>query len=475
MEAEAVKAELQLLVGSAWEALETVRDRALSFYEIRKLTPQSRPAALTHPALLVWAELKVHGDAIDGVVQSAANPLWAGGKERENYYLQAAIQQLKPSEVRRNRVALVRLKQDPARSREWMALAFSLPMPNENLILAVVDPVVAFANLKRWKGQQIRGFVMTDNAIVLAHSQESYAGADFQRLAISREGDALSTYRAIDSLPVVSAFAKLGRMPIGVVAERVTQPPEIFSLDSLTGLGALLSLSLAFTGAFGFLRRRKPEVLSPALPPPFSPPLDLPVITAPPSIEKAIQQLSHSSVARSTARSELSEEHQYLLVQFEREVVAVASVERLAHRITDLAARVAKSPVLFFVYSEKLQIAILHTYAGFQNGARPPGMSFPVTTDLLNRVMEGPRERSAEALESYPPLLRLLKTRLATDGLVPPFEAWAVTSYLSPKFLGAMLVLESSTEARANHEPDLARLVRATGLSFLQHASEPRI
>ncbi len=517
-----VTTQTRLLIDGFWSNLEVIRTQAQTFKKIIELNDDARPEG----KILHWAEfgIRANGKGLGEVIHSVANRAWKvshfqhGDRPFEELYLDYVMQRASLRDLRENGVTIVRVRQDPQRAAEWMALVFAVP-GEKSVAVALVDANDAFPVFQRFTaksdGGSLRAYLLGPDGHVIAHSLPSYVNADFSGLPIYTQAaqamfqghrlNGSGTYQAIDKIPVTAAYARPGTLPIGVVVERVVSQHSAASRAVKSGgwqkvLGqiffALGALALLIAACVRVLEWRSPKQDQESAPSPepvagkpgsndeaealaarlLDPQLvrleeieteDLPVLNAEPlSIGATVAgpvttSYQHQALLR-------AQEENTVISGFEEEAARLKDPKQVAERLVQTSSRLCNSPTLFFVFHEGIKTAVLQTHAGFGPGEAPVGMSFPIDQKILDQVQKEVAEGRSASLVEHAPLAHILMARLG----VAHFEAWAVTGYSrlgraagKSKLLGVLIVLQAGIDSASRHD-SLSRMMRTTGLIY---------
>ena len=485
-----VSSQDRLLVDSLWGVIDSIRTRALAIYEIRE--SQGANKAAPAGSLLDWAEVEVQDGRAIAIRQSAINPAWSEGKvikegePADAAYLRAAMRKFDLSQIAQNGVALARIKPDNLTGHEKLALAFSLPQPRKNVIMALVDPEEAFTVFRRWIPKSevgnLRAYLIAGDGRVLVHSQSSYLGADFGGVSLFQndlkpifsgvKASGSSHSSAVDLLPVRAAFTRLGTLPMVAVVERViprnASPFTLnFILDCMIRLTILVVLGFVLVVAnleADSESEKKPERAkkrdanwTTLLSQPSHPVHAQPKTSF---VKPVVEKMRDENEDEEITQPEIhylpeSSAVRVKIEQFEAEALKLKDPRKIAAKMTALVHDLVKKPVLFFTYHAGVKAAILQAYSGFTAENRPPGMSFPLTFDALIRLGE------SDFLNEYEPLARIIQNRLNTK----QFVAWPILGS-DGKLMGALLVLQSRAALEAPEVID--QLLKASGIIYEQ-------
>jgi hypothetical protein len=272
--AEELTSQAKGLADAVQGEIDAIRVRALSLQRIRA----AEPAALPEVPILEWAEFDLTDGGQLGRVRARARGAEALSitPAFEDFLWSGVARGLPTQTLAKDGMAAMRVKQDPARGEEWLALAFQ--GARGTAVVALVDPA-AFTAFRRWsarsEGGSLRAYLVAADGIVLAHSQSAYVGADFSQVPVFAravkkmlDGERLSgagNFDAIDRLPVSAAYVRAGTLPLGVVAERVIAKPALasalFSAPArlgelgISGLQVFSALALLCAGVAFWIRR----------------------------------------------------------------------------------------------------------------------------------------------------------------------------------------------------------------------------
>ncbi len=510
-------AQDRLLVDSLWASIELIKTRALALLEIRKAQAvvPNPSFALPEGVLLHWAELEIKlDDSLLGVRQAARNPAWApaiGWSGFEEFYLQSVLKRLSVAEIRKNGIAVLRMKQDPGRNHEWLALAFA-GSDHNSVVLALVDPEKAFPVFSDWSrkedGDTLRGYLVAADGTVLAHSQPSYVAASFAQVAVfknaladllgRREVDANTrltgnaTSASIDKLMADTAYARLGPLPLAAVVERVTEQPSrnpilASALAAAWGmpgvlaqtLGICLLLCLFLFGGMEWLARKGgrgrldgalrswqasrqalgqeaatlDEVQSPQQEPGSAeiPLLRLEDVQPSQSVEAQFVAELLSAQDQSRVRAE-----KLWVAQLEIEATRTGKdPSQMARRLAQITTQATGCPSFYFGFQEKQGTAILQAHEGLAPGSGPGSMAFRLSDAMMRRIARYHSEGKVASVADDPSLAALIFKRFHAAH----FEAWAVTSSQGA-LVGVLVALLS--DSTGEQRESLNRVLAAT-------------
>jgi hypothetical protein len=488
---EEVIAQDRLLVDAVWSAIETIKAHALSLARVRQVqgAAGAQASALPEGTILHWAELEMREGKLVGVRQSARNPAFqppVSWEAFEGFYLQAAISRMSLSELEQNGVTLLRIKQDPSRNQEWLALAFPASSGAQaNVVLALVDPAEVFPIFRRWTSRSesgnLRGYLVGSDGFVLAHSQRPYVASDFSGTQVFQQGvremlrgqqvSGAGVFKAIDQLPVTVAYARPGTLPLGAVVERVNGKEDaVLASSPLALIRAPGSLLRALTGVFALsllsalfmrrLTRRVPAVRvekSLAPQPQPAPQPELPIVRTDLLETQLLEDLLSAKAGEVEARERHA--HNVLLARFEDEgqrASEAGDARKMAQQVADHARQLAGSPSLFFGYHPKIRAAVLEAHSGFEGERSPEGMSFRLTDGILARISRYQKEGRTASLSDDPNLCLQLAKRLGHSRC----EAWPLMGN-GGQLLGVLAVL-----GRPRGDEAISALLKMTGTLY---------
>ena len=127
---------------------------------------------------------------------------------------------------------------------------------------------------------------------------------------------------------------------------------------------------------------------------------------------------------------------------------------------------------MFFSYLPGVRAAVLVSVAGYPESEKPPGMSFPVTAELEQRVQSHDGGLSTLSLKDFGPLRKLL----LTGSTQSDYDAWLIPSPKDPtgrsktQLLGVLVLMKGNDEsdvARASDtEATIRELLRVSGQHY---------
>ncbi|MBS1962455.1 MAG: hypothetical protein JST04_09580 [Bdellovibrionales bacterium] len=372
----------------------------------------------------------------------------------------------------------------------------------------------------------VKTYLIEDSGLILAHTNAAEVGTRTSALAdLYRRSSHRISSKSWEGFPTTIRFERVPGWNAFLVMEKVHAPVRastnpllilIFISGSLLGI---LFLGLAI------IRPRKPPVagLAPIVPEvaletapipvrtfvprsapvtvaaptpeprrglrelrenpprfiPRAPAVEAPSLAAPVPTNAA-QTASDPAVPNSElarfltarkARSETAEQNRLrrekiLLEEFETEARRAKGRERLETKIVESVSSATKSPALFFRYDPLQGIARLSAEAGYPASRSilgAGGMSFALETGLVTEIHAEVARGRALNLWEYPPLVRVMLTRLG----IANFEAWPMTEARNPhagppRLLGVLVVAESGVDSVLHREFMGALLERAS-------------
>ncbi len=496
-----LSSENHILLQSVLNSIEQIRLQAL---ELENKTMGHPQAPLPKGALLHWAVIKIKNNRLEQAVQTLKNGVL--DSQFENHYLMNVINKMSVTQIFENGVSILRIKQDLHSNSEWLSFGFKGVSSLGTVLVVLVDPSEAFSVFKQLN-PQMRAYLMGSDGYVLAHSQPTYAHADFAGTEVFNLGfhkllqgvkkEDSARLKSIDQNEVFASFIRVGTLPLGVVLEQVVEgggksylkwarksKKIIFTFFGLFCLGMLLVIKLVKKNLNLKFKKTWPQEVSQAASSeiPTVRILDHTPVTQAledwvesdsavsfsPELKRA-QSLEEQSKMRlqDNYKKEMSEENQ-LLDQFEKIASTLRDPQLIAQQMTQVATKLAQSPSLFFTYRSEVQAAILQSDAGFPSGEAPATMSFPLHSDTLQWILEGSKRGDFVSLSQYSPLGNILMARTG----VAHYEAWPVTGYgplgrqaSYPRLLGILVILQAGVDT-ALHEASLKRMLRSTGLIY---------
>lgn len=177
---------------------------------------------------------------------------------------------------------------------------------------------------------------------------------------------------------------------------------------------------------------------------------------------QALEAALNEELLASPARVRGQRQKRIAVARFETEIQDMAADSSVGgtailRKLAAFASELSDSPVLVFRFVPEAKTALLHAYAGFEQGQAPRGASVAVTDELAANAARAAREGKILGLSEYVPLAALLlKSFLATN-----YRAW-VLSDAQGSLLGFLVVLQAGESLLENSE-SLARVIRATG------------
>ncbi len=503
-----LRAESRLIAGVAWKSVEAIRDQALALQQNRSLEHPVLPSG----DLLYWAEVQTRDGHLESVTQSAMNPAWKSAR-LDPSYIKLVAERLNYGQLAQKGAGFLRARKDPQGSSEWGVLAFPVPAHAETVVLAWIEPQQVFSFLERFENQEagkrgeffpaMRGYLVAADGRVLAHSQSSYKMADFAQTQVFTEGvlrifqlhspeTRTGQFRSIDQNLVVMSATRLDPLPLAIVVEQMTVfPSSVSTARGLFTRGLILfflALLPSIGGVWFLLRKRNDynEGLDASLlqigeADEFGIPTiriddGSPILEAIEDYGRISENVAHEITEATPLKASLqaevgpeaNPETSSMISQFDQKVALTQDPRSVVKEMTETAAKLCKSPTLFFVFRSEISAAILLVDAGFPQGGAPATMSFSVSHELLKKIEISAQAGEIFMIGDYEPLSDIL---LARTG-VAHFEAWAVTGYGrlgrqagKPKLLGILVVLQAGMDSIA-HQDSLKRMVRSTGLVY---------
>jgi len=493
-----VTSQAKMVTESLLSQVESLRAQALSYQQARAAAGDQAMPFLAEGPVLHWAELEIRDGKVQRALRSARNPAWNGdtavvaGSDQtyEDYYVHAVSQALNLTELKREGLSAVRVKQDPSSPTEWLAVAFPLPSPASNIVVMLLDPSRAFNVFQTWAGHSeagaLRSYLVAADGYVLAHSVKTYSGNDFSSVPVFRQaiGEMLAgkrasgtgTFVSADQQRVIASYQPLGKLPFGVVVERAVQgssgsalrraPVRVWAglmLQLLAWLG--VSILAAFAVA-QVLRKRMDELLHPR-PNPSEEEVDATVPMVPPSEEVSILGASPAtdSIVRTPSSSleirTASEPRGSELVRsFESATQLLRDPDEIADRLTSVASRLYGCPSLFFAYYPQSHSAVLQAAGGLSHAELNGGLQFAINDQTFLKLLERGTQNGMMSLAQYGPLMRLLQSKMGHSR----FEAWAAIG-MGPKLLGVLVLLNPELTATANAD-DFSLLMQTTSIRY---------
>lgn len=532
--------EVRSLSESLWSEIANIRASALAAHaSLEAASARRSPGSLTEAkrvgerilaesGILYLAELQ-RGSA-EGeyqVKRTLRNPEWKESLNINSDYLQKAAQQISASDLKENGTAVLRLRLDPQRSREWLGFVFEGPEQKVlNLgILAVIDPSSTLRSLKQWgsknAGRAVRSYLIANDGIVVAHSQESYNGANFGSLPLfqnavteaiaGRRLSGAGTYQSVDSIPVRAAYIKARSLPFGVVVESVISESPVgmaavwkrlphtalYWVLGISALGVVVSMALMLA-AYRRNKRLRTEQKAKAIEDneieelqrnlrrasieaarikysqdvlrieEVAPREDAysgenvqPTYSIPASMDEQMIEFALSRELREDAQSARSNlAKRVAMAQFEMDMELLDQPNKLAQRTTNFLHQMLHDPVLFFAYDERNSKAVLQACTGVDADVSGK-VFFPIKDNLPERVANDSKNGQILDLSAYGALVAL-SLRLFR---VNSFKAWPLQG-AQGKFLGVVVTFTSSgNAANANHHPseEFVTVIRKAG------------
>lgn len=411
------------------------------------------------------------------------------------------------------------------------------PELKDRVDLVLVDPVDAFPIFRDFskllQENSYRAYLLSTQGIVLAHSNTSYLNSDFSGLQVFKKGihelqirepagvAGAGTYRAVDHLSALSSYTQLGKLPLYAVIEKVKARSDLelgqiwssFKNHVVECFFLLLAwAAAAFSFAIWISRHGGPEkgkekgiekridlkseveLDLPSLDPekPVANARGTPAARTKTEVEvKAVDARTDAELYRhiqqaATEREKVATEkkvqirnqEQLLLDRFESDVFRLRSggdTRAISEKMTAVAAKICRSPTLYFTYQESTRLAILSSDAGFDLthslGDAPTTLTFPVTADALDQMIRGDKLGEWITLSEYRPLGRAILSKLG----IAHFEAWAVMGEPGRgRLMGVLVVLQSGVDSNF-HQDSLGRMVRTAGLGYTQNHEAPEL
>ena len=478
---EETQQQSALVSESISDALERVRSSALELQSSSHLMPSG--------VVLHFAELEIRGGLILSVKRSLSNPAWkqpttSTGLQSTGFeasYLKQALTSLRLKSLRENGVEMIEVKDDQARNPKFIGLAYLNSAVPGSVALVLVDPMQAFPVFKNMAGtgSVYRTYLMGSAGNILAHSQTAYLNADFTDLAIFKESIGSEAVRgvghvtAIDRLPTIASWSKLGTLPLEVVVERVNLIPGTGILGRLKrvawiALSGIFLLTFMMISAAKLILRGSPEksqpIQSSVREVQASAGIEVKVVPLGHDIDKMIVQAQlHRELAANQRIHKKGIEQNTLFDRYETDARASRDSKQMSQRLTEVTSKVCKSPTLYFTYQEASHLGILSADHGFENGDAPESMTFPITAEVISRLQQAESRNEILSLTEYPPLARAIMNRMG----IAHFEAWPVTGKQAGAncLQGVLVILQPGVDSDL-HRESIARMMRATGHTY---------
>jgi hypothetical protein len=274
-QAQYLISQAQLLTQMIRSEVEVVQTQALSQFQSAKFA--SNLKSELSGSILYLAEFNTHGDSLTELKQSFRHPSWTVSSALEEFYIKSAIQNIKPAELQRNGMSILRLRKDSKGVQEWLGFAFFNPTVSDSLrdssqektvILALIEPSVVFQSIQKWSshsaGGRFRGYLVGKDGRILLHSQKTWTAGDMSQTSLFKDQvskvisgvwlNGSSEALAVDQVQVRAAYYRLGQLPLSVVVEEIQSDPYLKVDFSLVAFGLFLLTVLSvfiFGSAWG--------------------------------------------------------------------------------------------------------------------------------------------------------------------------------------------------------------------------------
>ena len=224
LQMEEVRAQSRLLLENVWDQIDSIKVKALAYSRTqRNLDPSIKSLTLMPP---------------NSISQIAQNQIQETGS-----YI---------ARVKNGNLLVISFAADPIISKF-----------GASYVTVTVDPAEVFSRFGRWATRReagnLRGYLISSDGHVLAHSERAFAGSDFSGSEVYQQAlrplfqnqrtGGVATYQSADLRNVLTAYVRLNNLPFAVVVERVVHPwaasiirPVLIPAILLVGVAALLSL-----------------------------------------------------------------------------------------------------------------------------------------------------------------------------------------------------------------------------------------
>jgi hypothetical protein len=266
-----IRSESRALSDEVSSEIETLQLRTLATYLLGKFEPGIADSSLRAVAVLtapnpesqalvkqfevasvITGATGATGPFAATAAQNPANP----PNPMETQDLSNAAHAVVVKDIQSSGVSIVSMSTKTAQDDPLVGLAFNAP--NGKVLLAVVDPIVAFAGVSKWamgrEGEMLRGYVVGPNGRVLIHSEKAYNGSDFsnntffrQALQPTLRGERIGgtgIFSAVDTLKARTSYSQLRSLPFAVVAERVVRGTTTTLMKRMVGPALLMTIVL---------------------------------------------------------------------------------------------------------------------------------------------------------------------------------------------------------------------------------------
>jgi hypothetical protein len=260
-----IRSESRALSDEVSSEIETLQLRALATYLLGKFEPGIADSSLHAVAVLTApnpeSQALVKQYEVANVIAGTTGPFASSTAQNPpnpiaTQDLSNAAHSIVMKDIQSSGVSIVSMSTKSAKDDPLVGLAFDAP--NGKVLLAVVDPIVAFAGVSKWamgrEGEMLRGYVVGPNGRILIHSEKAYNGSDFSNNTFFRQAlqptlrgervGGVGIFSAVDTLKARTSYSQLRALPFVVVAERVVRGTTTTLLKRMVGPALLMTIVL---------------------------------------------------------------------------------------------------------------------------------------------------------------------------------------------------------------------------------------
>ncbi len=286
-------------------------------------------------AILHYAEFQQDAQGVPVLKASVASEtLSRRAPGFDSFYLPEVRSALTANPLKPYETAIISVRPDPQQPREWLAIAASGNEKGE-IVVGLVDPSEFFGSFSKFAARSLNGstraYIVGSRGVVLAHSMPELGGSDFSELSLFKTGiaDAISGKRVsgsghfsgIDHSDLDAAYARVGKLPLAVVVEKLPAERAALMLDTgmlqrlagmmMASFGAILFMLAIFgTRLWNWIEAQAKNVVS--VSEAFA---QAAVVHAEPLLTKTAEAVSPAAVAAATAKAQAEPAPQHAAIQ----------------------------------------------------------------------------------------------------------------------------------------------------------------
>ncbi len=456
----------------------------------------------TNKSWAYWAKLGLGTKRIQTLKKSKKNPNVPEIKAKffENFFLTALQKKILTRELIEKKKLFFLIPKYVGTSRksrhDWHVFVF-LDETDPTFRSANVLALSPYWSMKTYQKNEailknglIRAYLMHNTGKVLGHSQASYIGAKInnpKELKATSETESITTLTlksSIDQMPVMASIFRWNQWPLTMVVESL-DPTKYNNAGVLTraknhsGITGLLLIVFGLLTVilfFSFQKKFRLNTFKPSQSP------DSPSGTEATGIPVSIvnNQMIIGAVQKDLTLPKITQskfniprqddEAIRLVSQFELASQRFRDSRIIASSLTQTISQLCESPVLFFRFNSKINLAFLETDAGLKSKDSIDEFSFPLHKGAIQRIFDCTKRGKLASLAQYEPLSKPIMEQLG----IACFEAWAIPRMnlkQEIELLGIVVILHSGVLSSTRRDL-LVRMMRSMAI---YHPAQPSI